>query len=799
MTILDNGTRDQYIATALQTVFAYTFEIFVKEDITVEKNGIALFEGTDYAVSGVGNENGGNVTLTFDATAGDIYTLFRDMELVRETDFQQSGDYLADDVNKDMDRSWAAIQQNETDLTRSIRAAISDSVLNSSNTELAAPSVRANKALGFDSKGLLDYLSQAAAVVGTLREYSSLTAAVTDIANITIGDILIVLARTVGKGGGATWQAVDATIVVENEFDIVTGNATVSLQLPISNSVSLAQLGIFPGASDNQAGFTRFAAISAPVKIFSDGEYNTSKQITFNQDEHIIFEGGFNIKGDLITVAGDAPEDAVLFFGGGGLTQIADLNANPEINKVDLSFAAAHNLSKGDYICLYNPTVGSWNAARDAYHEGEWCRVAEVVDSTNIKVAWLLFDGYAFGDLEVYILNSNTFSFSGNLNVSSTDQSLRIRPVRLENVVDTDISSFKLLVEKGHSALTVRMCVEITGVNLNCTNYGGLSSEDTYGISIGNSQHIYLDVNASGTKHGVTYGSSDEPGSVPNRDCVVGRVISHTGAGGTSLAANLHGNCEYCEFYGLILGGVNLGGDKNRVRGKVIANEKGIVVLASELRGFDHNFDGVQFNSEYDITPSNRGCFDIGGNSDAIDVDTVKGGLMNLANTTWNVPEVTENVINIVNRGAVPSEQLTVSIKGAKFIKTNAGLSNTLRIANVSGDDMDLVDIEGITVDQTQSITVIDTTIIKLFQQSGADTITASAVNNLQKAVVFGDEYPVAPIVTVTLGAATSGGGDRLLVYATAITKTGFTIDLRTADGNNFTGTATIDIFWQAG
>ena len=72
MTVADNTSRNQYTATSGQTVFAYTFEIVDKDDIVVLKNGTTLSEGTNYTVSNVGNDNGGNVTLTVGATAGDI-------------------------------------------------------------------------------------------------------------------------------------------------------------------------------------------------------------------------------------------------------------------------------------------------------------------------------------------------------------------------------------------------------------------------------------------------------------------------------------------------------------------------------------------------------------------------------------------------------------------------------------------------------------------------------------------------------------------------------------------------------
>jgi hypothetical protein len=151
MTVSNTTSRNQYTATSGQTVFPYTFEIFDKNDIAVLNNGTLLSEGTDYTVSGVGNDSGGNITLTVGATASDIITIYRDMPLNRETDYQNSGDFLAQEVNDDFDRLWLAAQQVATNNLRAIRKPDSD--LDSITTELPTAANRANKFLSFDGFG----------------------------------------------------------------------------------------------------------------------------------------------------------------------------------------------------------------------------------------------------------------------------------------------------------------------------------------------------------------------------------------------------------------------------------------------------------------------------------------------------------------------------------------------------------------------------------------------------------------------------------------------------------------------
>lgn len=268
MAINDSGTRNQYTASASQAIFPYTFEIFNKNDIKVQQKvnltGVTttLTEGTHYTVSGVDNDAGGNVTLVTPAALNDVITLSRDMALERLTDFQNSGDFLAAEVNKENDREWAAIQQVDNKADLAIRPTINDTILNSTNTELAAPSVRAGKALGFTTTGALDYLS-GTMPVGTFRNYSTLAALISDVANTTIGDTAYFEERSTGNGGGAFCKVVDATTVTENEFNIVTMDATRSAQ--IITEYDQIQANVLGGTLDNSTDNT--AVVQAAIDL----------------------------------------------------------------------------------------------------------------------------------------------------------------------------------------------------------------------------------------------------------------------------------------------------------------------------------------------------------------------------------------------------------------------------------------------------------------------------------------------------------------------------------------------------
>ena len=128
MTITVNDARNEYTATASQTVFSYTFRIFSATDLNVyvtpsgqdanDLNDIT----TSYTVSGVDDEAGGAITLSSGVNAGDLVTIVSNIPSSRTTDYQANGDFVPDTVNGDIDRVVALTKQVEDVSNRSLVA-----------------------------------------------------------------------------------------------------------------------------------------------------------------------------------------------------------------------------------------------------------------------------------------------------------------------------------------------------------------------------------------------------------------------------------------------------------------------------------------------------------------------------------------------------------------------------------------------------------------------------------------------------------------------------------------------------
>lgn len=314
MAVNDNVTRIQIVATAAQTVFIYPFEIFDKDDIVVEKNGTVLTEGVtnDYTVLGVGNDNGGSITLLLGATAGDIFTLFRDMALERLTDFQQNGDFLADEVNNNFDRQILMIQQNKSDLSRSIRPTVDDPALNSSNTELANVATRGGKALGFNPDGTIAYITGAIAL--GVNNDTTLSGMVND-ANATVGQSVYRVSDRADGIFDTVTTGVTPNVDLPNTRNIVVSvfNPLISFVLRIQGELNAKQFGIKGDYSyvtgtgtDDSDGIIVLLNVAMQTAVvnsvdqlglyFPSGKYRATKTVLSAFDA--TFQVGLNFRGD---------------------------------------------------------------------------------------------------------------------------------------------------------------------------------------------------------------------------------------------------------------------------------------------------------------------------------------------------------------------------------------------------------------------------------------------------------------------------------------------------------------------
>lgn len=147
MSITNTVTKIQYAANGVLVTFPYPFEIFDEEDVKVYVDSSLKTVNVDYTVTGVGNDNGGNVVFVSPPANGTRVTLDRVVANERLADYQQQGDFDAETINDDLDRLTAKDQELANQIARTIRQAPEDTT---ADLVLPLSNNRPLKVLGFD-------------------------------------------------------------------------------------------------------------------------------------------------------------------------------------------------------------------------------------------------------------------------------------------------------------------------------------------------------------------------------------------------------------------------------------------------------------------------------------------------------------------------------------------------------------------------------------------------------------------------------------------------------------------------
>jgi hypothetical protein len=151
--IPENDRRERFIASAGQTSFPFDFPIYDQTDLQVlrERSGVVstLTLGTDFTVTGAGDQAGGSITLTTGATAGDILVLLSAMPSGRSAQFVNGGDLPAAALEAEFNRLAILFQQNARDAQNSLLYPSTDGPM----PTLPPIASRAGRFLAFDMLG----------------------------------------------------------------------------------------------------------------------------------------------------------------------------------------------------------------------------------------------------------------------------------------------------------------------------------------------------------------------------------------------------------------------------------------------------------------------------------------------------------------------------------------------------------------------------------------------------------------------------------------------------------------------
>lgn len=254
--------RVQYMATALQTDFVIPFRFFEAADIKIVLGTGDPEDPADYTITGDGLNSNGTLTMDVGVPLDTLVTIYRDSDIERLTNFQNSGEWTAQNVNDQLNRLTTFIQEvalKSVDLA--VRLPIT-SQLESFVFPDEGPTANANHVICWSSDGLTLVNGPTAA---DILNASAILEDVGDYATLTLGyknDAQAAQIAAEAAAAGMKWRPSVrfATIVndsltglaARNGITPIAGNRVLVMAqtAPAQNGVYIAAAGAWARATD---------------------------------------------------------------------------------------------------------------------------------------------------------------------------------------------------------------------------------------------------------------------------------------------------------------------------------------------------------------------------------------------------------------------------------------------------------------------------------------------------------------------------------------------------------------------
>jgi hypothetical protein len=227
MTVSNFDRKNQYNGNGSTTAFTYSFEVWAATDLKVYVDTALQTISTQYSVSGVQNNTGGQVTFVTPPGAGTVVTIFSEMPSERTVDYQTAGPAKAKSFNADFDRIWMKIKEIENAQERNM----SVSPLASPLLKLEVPTPVPDAFVRASSDGL-------SLTWGTVTGSGTVSTATT----VTAGIAKIATNTDAANGLLGTGPS-DEFLVPSNLVSLVPSTATALALTSASSLATIATLG----------------------------------------------------------------------------------------------------------------------------------------------------------------------------------------------------------------------------------------------------------------------------------------------------------------------------------------------------------------------------------------------------------------------------------------------------------------------------------------------------------------------------------------------------------------------------
>lgn len=354
MTVASNTPYNQYSATAGQTVFNYTFEIVEQTDILVYQRGEnddpndtadLLVLNVDYTVAGVGNENGGTITLTSGATLNDVITLKQNVPVERDSSFTNGGVLRAQDLNNEFDAQMLTQQVSRfNEENRMLR--YWDSAILTDPKDLIIPVLSANQiwAMNDDGDEIIPYNVPSGGGIAPSDATYLLQTAHADLPNAqamgALASGLVVNTTTTGV------QLTRTITGTTNEIDISNGSG-----ISGNPTVGIADNAVIPGTAGMGIPAGTTAQRVTPIPPSIGLRWNTDIKSLEFYDATLADWIQLEDSGDIANLIARLAANTV----GDGASMIGLQDQGTVSNQT------VQDLANLDFVCLTDPTATAVN------------------------------------------------------------------------------------------------------------------------------------------------------------------------------------------------------------------------------------------------------------------------------------------------------------------------------------------------------------------------------------------------------------------------------------------------------
>jgi len=263
MTVSSTTTKVSYSGDGSTTAFAYTFKIFAAAEITViirSSTGVETVKSltTDYSLSNIGVDGGGNVTFGSAPASGETVVLIRNTPNTQTLDLVENDPFLSSSFEDTLDKITHQLIEQQEEIDRSFKVSRTNSITSSEFADDAAS--RASKTLGFDSDGNLTTVADFLPIGGDAAQftYSTTTTDSDPGAGVVRFNNTNLASATEAYIDDLEANGTDVSAWVQS-FDDVAGNDTNRGRIRISKSNSLVVWAVYKvtGAVTDASGYTK--------------------------------------------------------------------------------------------------------------------------------------------------------------------------------------------------------------------------------------------------------------------------------------------------------------------------------------------------------------------------------------------------------------------------------------------------------------------------------------------------------------------------------------------------------------